>query len=518
MLNEFRQIHSNTSNVAKNVGIRCACSVSRSRVRSSVQKMGTISQFTRLLQPADLSLYPINQAVLRIICKSQDNDLAQNQDKLQQCPQHHKLLELICIDDKCRICSNCALFGLHKQHNIQNAESLDKSIHENLQYTQQLTHTIQDKLKLLKLPLINKKIHDQIGLCIKQQQTLAEEQFKVSYTNNSEEIINQILAKQQKVLEEIEQKYKLLEDQFFKKEILTITSILDKADLWILGSNQKIQEYQSTKVKGDIPYTLLLQDSSNKQGKQILEEIDEYLLKFQNNLQDIVSAIPCANQYEQTYFDEPNILKDLSIIEQSFLKEIDEKPPHNEFLGSSLPESTCQSQPSSNNISQNAISPQQPHQKRASQQFALVSPKVQSRQQSASPKKPAAKKKLNTKVESILFNCNGDYLDLSQQDLGDDGILILEEQIRNKKVKIVKLMRNRISDVGAIKLMELHCQVLYLQSNVITEKFLDMIMNAIQKQIQIHIKTVYLGQNLINQFRVKKKIEDLKKLGISIQI
>ncbi|CAD8195530.1 unnamed protein product [Paramecium octaurelia] len=463
-----------------------------------------------LLQPADLSLYPINQAVLRIICKSQDNDIAQNQDKLQQCPQHHKLLELICIDDKCRICSNCALFGMHKQHNIQNAESLDKSIQENLQQTQQLTHTIQDKVKLLKLPLINKKIHDQIGLCIKQQQTLAEEQFK--------EIINQILAKQQKVLEEIEQKYKLLEDQFFKKEILTITSILDKADLWILGSNQKIREYQSAKVKGDIPYTLLLQDSSNKQGKQILEEIDEYLLKFQNNLQDIVSAIPSANQYEQTYFDEPNILKDLSIIEQSFLKEIDEKPPHNEFLGSSLPESTCQSQPSSNNISQNAISPQQPHQKRASQQFALVSPKVQSRQQSASPKKPVVKKKLNTKVESILFNCNGDYLDLSQQDLGDDGILILEEQIRNKKVKIVKLMRNRISDVGAIKLMELHCQVLYLQSNVITEKFLDMIMNAIQKQIQIHIKTVYLGQNLINQFRVKKKIEDLKKLGISIQI
>ncbi|CAD8191227.1 unnamed protein product [Paramecium octaurelia] len=463
-----------------------------------------------LLQPADLTLYPVNQAVLRIICKSQDNDLTWNPDKMQQCPQHHKQLELICIDDRCRICANCALFGIHKQHNIQNADYVDKSIKENLIQTQNLTLIIQDKIKSLKLPLINKKIHDQIRLCIKQQQTLAEEQFK--------EIINQILLKQQKVIEDIEQKYKQLEDQFFKKETLTITQILDKADLWILGSNQKIQEFHLAKEKGEIPYSLLLQDSSNKQGNQILEEIDDYLLKFQNNLEDIVSAIPTFNQYEQLYFDDPNILKDLSIIEQSFLKEIDEQPPHNEFLGSSLPESTCQSQPSSNNISQNTISPQQPHQKRASQQFALVSPKVQSRQQSASPKKPAAKKKLNTKVESILFNCNGDHLDLSQQELGDDGIMILEEQIRNKKIKIVKLMRNRISDIGAMKLMELHCQVLYLQSNVITEKFLDMIMNAILKQVQIHIKTVYLGQNLINQFRVKKKIEDLKKLGISIQM
>ncbi|CAD8071080.1 unnamed protein product [Paramecium sonneborni] len=463
-----------------------------------------------LLQPSDLTLYPINQAVFKIICKTQDIDLPSNQDKLQYCPQHQKLLELICVDDKCKICSNCALFGIHKQHNFLNAESVNKSIQDNLIQTENIILTIQDKIKKLKLPLINQKIHDQIRLCIKQQQTLAEEQFK--------EIINQILLKQQKVLEEIELKYKLLEDQFIKKETIIITSILDKADIWILGSNQKIQEYYSIKEKGEIPFAFLLQDSSTQQGMQIIEDIDDYLLKFQNNLLDIISAIPTINQYEQSYFDEPNILKDLSIIDQSFLKEIDELPPHNEFLGSSLPESTCQSQPSSNNISQNAISPQQPHQKRASQQFALVSPKISTRQQSASPKKPVHKKKLNTKVESILLNCNGDYLDLSQQELGDDEIIILEEQIRNKKIKFIKLMKNRISDVGAIKLMELHSQVLHLQSNVITEKFLDMIMNAIQKQIQIHIKTIYLGQNLINQFRVKKKIEDLKKLGISIQL
>jgi hypothetical protein len=35
------------------------------------------------------------------------------------CPMHHKIIEIICIDCKERICSNCALFGNHKQHDIR---------------------------------------------------------------------------------------------------------------------------------------------------------------------------------------------------------------------------------------------------------------------------------------------------------------------------------------------------------------------------------------------------------------
>lgn len=34
--------------------------------------------------------------------------------------------------------------------------------------------------------------------------------------------------------------------------------------------------------------------------------------------------------------DDQNILRDMSVIDQSFLKEIDDKPPHNEFLSPSL--------------------------------------------------------------------------------------------------------------------------------------------------------------------------------------
>lgn len=35
------------------------------------------------------------------------------------CPIHMKPIEIICIDCKERICSNCALFGNHKGHDIR---------------------------------------------------------------------------------------------------------------------------------------------------------------------------------------------------------------------------------------------------------------------------------------------------------------------------------------------------------------------------------------------------------------
>lgn len=35
------------------------------------------------------------------------------------CPQHKRKLEIICIDDQARICSNCALFGNHRNHDIR---------------------------------------------------------------------------------------------------------------------------------------------------------------------------------------------------------------------------------------------------------------------------------------------------------------------------------------------------------------------------------------------------------------
>lgn len=37
----------------------------------------------------------------------------------EMCNEHQRKLEIICIQDRVRICSTCALFGQHKGHDVR---------------------------------------------------------------------------------------------------------------------------------------------------------------------------------------------------------------------------------------------------------------------------------------------------------------------------------------------------------------------------------------------------------------
>jgi hypothetical protein len=42
----------------------------------------------------------------------------------EMCLLHGKEADLVCIDHSTRICSNCALFGEHKQHRIKTIDNV----------------------------------------------------------------------------------------------------------------------------------------------------------------------------------------------------------------------------------------------------------------------------------------------------------------------------------------------------------------------------------------------------------
>ncbi|KAM3128756.1 hypothetical protein pb186bvf_019168 [Paramecium bursaria] len=498
-----------------------------------------------LQQPLDLAAYPVNQTILKIISKSSlrnsqldstevetlrfSNNFLEALDPSHTCLEHHKRIELVCLDDQYKICVSCALFGQHKHHNVRNLEEVVSEIQRNLQDTMQLVNQVQSKVKTLKQPQINKKIRDQIRVCIKQQQGMAEEQFK--------ELITQIMIRQRKTMEEIEHRYKQIEEQMIKKEQSYISQILEKSELWILAAQEKMNQFSQTSEKGDIAFFLLSKDQSNNQAKHIMDDVDDYMRQFQSRLQDVqqsqsqfvvskdlLSNIECSYpQLQQSFIgDDPNILRDMSmVVDQSFLKDLDDKPPHNEFL---IPQLLINNQsPKSQSMLQSQLTQSamnlQPinsmEKRQPSQHEQISSPKIK-RQSSMSPKRPN-KKKLTQKVENLISTVQGEILDVSQQDLGDDGCAQLEEQLRGKKFKILKLMRNKISDTGAIKLIDINAQALHLQANVITERFLDMIISILSTKT-LQIKTIYLNQNLMNLFRIKKKIEEIRKLGIVIQL
>ena len=68
----------------------------------------------------------------------------------QYCKIHpNKNLEIICLDDKCKICTNCALFGEHKNHNIINIDDFEKEIEVKSEVLIDLFDTIEKKFKEL---------------------------------------------------------------------------------------------------------------------------------------------------------------------------------------------------------------------------------------------------------------------------------------------------------------------------------------------------------------------------------
>ena len=70
------------------------------------------------------------------------------EDTTDMCPMHQRKIEIICIDCKERICSNCALFGNHKQHLAQAAQEKPDEQQVNQIYDQFKKKSTEMKIKL----------------------------------------------------------------------------------------------------------------------------------------------------------------------------------------------------------------------------------------------------------------------------------------------------------------------------------------------------------------------------------
>ena len=44
------------------------------------------------------------------------------------CQEHGKKMEFVCLNHQCRVCANCALVGIHKNHDIRSEEEVLKEI------------------------------------------------------------------------------------------------------------------------------------------------------------------------------------------------------------------------------------------------------------------------------------------------------------------------------------------------------------------------------------------------------
>ena len=58
--------------------------------------------------------------------------------QIKECPDHQKMVELICMEDKELLCSHCAIFGGHRDHELKTFEEFDGELKEKMNCIQEI--------------------------------------------------------------------------------------------------------------------------------------------------------------------------------------------------------------------------------------------------------------------------------------------------------------------------------------------------------------------------------------------
>lgn len=129
------------------------------------------------------------------------------QQNVKLCKLHpNRTLEIICLDHKIRLCTNCALFGDHKNHNIINEEDFLKEIEVKAEILIELYDLIESNLNTILNPNEVDSPNNPFNLLIE----LNEEKknlIKKDVNNFCDTLILNIKNYQKKLNEEIEHKF-----------------------------------------------------------------------------------------------------------------------------------------------------------------------------------------------------------------------------------------------------------------------------------------------------------------------
>ena len=84
--------------------------------------------------------------------------------KNTKCNEHpNRKLEMICLEEVCQICTNCAIFGRHKNHNVINIDEFIKDIECKAEKLIELFENISDGSIKKDLDIINEKSKDKLS-------------------------------------------------------------------------------------------------------------------------------------------------------------------------------------------------------------------------------------------------------------------------------------------------------------------------------------------------------------------
>ncbi len=475
----------------------------------------------------------------------------------QICNIHpNKNLEIICLDDKCKICTNCALFGEHKNHNIINIDDFEKEIEIKSELLINLFDTIEKKFKDSNLNLENEFKYDNILKIIND---------KINNISNlinlfNKRIINKINNDVEKYKEEIKNKFNFLTEKisYFKSipsnlkitienwknlvqnKLNILNEITDKdLDCSKLIESEKENGYNSLIEKGNSiinEYELVNLFPYN----EIINEISKFSISFDENnflsksfiiidkeinFNEIFNRLKLesskSNNLKTTISDFSNEIinnskelkdSDLSQIKNDFI--IDLGKDKNNLFNLNEYDNLL-------NISDDIIFPNIQDIPKLSLKYNKSTTHINKKKnknskmiKSKTSRSPTPNKEKENYIKQQFKN---KIVNLSRYKLCDDGALLISKYLEKNKLKIseLKLTKCEISDFGIQNILKkiIECPNLIsfnISNNFISDKSTDLIIESLVKNKSLQI--VYLSNNNFS-VQVKEKIRTYNKNG-----
>jgi uncharacterized protein YoxC len=247
----------------------------------------------------NLGLTPANRSSLRIgLLMKQESRLNFHNDKsgkqstqnISQYPPNdssifcqlhaNRALELICLDDKEKICTNCALFGNHKKHNVISEEDFVKEIEVKAEILIELFELIDN----YSVTFTDKAYADQFNNLLEKNKTKCETLCK-KVKDFTEELICNIKKTEQDILCRIQKIFEPINNQINATKNLP-NGIIIKANEWKEQVQEKLDKLNE------------INDSSSSIGftkDEIAKLIDVNI----TNQETISNAEEISNEFEK---------------------------------------------------------------------------------------------------------------------------------------------------------------------------------------------------------------------------
>lgn len=229
-----------------------------------------------IMKPA--TEFPKNFSLLRIAQKKADSTPKKTEKPVAESgdlwPLHNRKLEVICVTCKMRICTNCALFGDHKTHDIREEGEVVKEITLRTELLIDIYELVEQNKNNLG---DQKELDDMYNQFMTKQIAL-----KKHVTNKFKEYYNEIMRKEKDVMNVLEKNFDSIESKF--EEIKQgPKKVLESADNWCKKAQDKMDQFNSQNTIGDKSNFIafeMLEDANNESdvirlGEKVLEELDQ---------------------------------------------------------------------------------------------------------------------------------------------------------------------------------------------------------------------------------------------------